>query len=242
MTMCTALYAGHKAYKDKVKRIVDDLGKHTDDFDGIIASGLSGLMLAAPVSLQLGKTLGVVRHTDEKRHPGDHAGLYLIEKACFLDDFVTRGRTFRQCHDALKAAHDPNGVSPTDFKYYMDTYGEAWIKANRPQWLKASELERNIVAIYTYDMAYGPQGEHYVHVTSAAAVEVNKYRNLWTPELFEALRTGKKPEKQPTKQVVRDEMGRFASPAPAAPKRPVKSAFPAPRARMQVQYTRLLGD
>lgn len=223
MAMCTALYDGHDAYRARVKEIADDLKQYEDAFDGIIASGLSGLMIAAPVSLKLGKTLGVVRHTDEKRHPNDHAGLHLITKALFLDDFITGGRTFRQCHTALARVRDPNDTRPNphDLAYYIRQYGEEHCRQRWPMWFEEYKTpERHIVAIYMYSR--NRWDTRYVHVTSNAAALWQSSCKLWPADEFAALHAGKTPEKKAVSEPVRDAQGRFA-PKPKSPVPPSHS-------------------
>ena len=111
-----------------------------DEFDSIVASGMSGLLMAAPVSLKLGKQLIVIRREGDK-HAGAHLGIENSgSRVLFLDDHVSRGRTFNECRQAIINYHEQ--YTPGAFKYgqmssgdkawYIREYGEAACKRRWP--------------------------------------------------------------------------------------------------------------
>lgn len=93
-----------------VKHTADDLRSHTREFDTIVCSGLSGMVVAAPVAIRLRKKLCIVRK------PGDDSHSFLRvegksgKRWIFLDDFEVSGLTKRNVEDTMESsAHgDPN--------------------------------------------------------------------------------------------------------------------------------------
>lgn len=68
----------------------------SDSYDSIVVTGISGVMVGAPVSLALRKPLVVVRkETDDSHHgAGIVEGYAAIgDRYLFLDDFISTGKT-----------------------------------------------------------------------------------------------------------------------------------------------------
>ena len=86
-----------------VQQTSRDLRPHLDRFDSIAVRGVSGIVVGAPVSLQLRKPLVVVRKKDERSHDtnvlvnGQRAG----ERVLFLDDLIAGGTTRRAVWQAI---------------------------------------------------------------------------------------------------------------------------------------------
>jgi adenine/guanine phosphoribosyltransferase-like PRPP-binding protein len=90
---------------DIVSRAVRDLAPHRNEFDSIVTSGVSGLMVAAPVAVMLDKPLVIVREEDggpkcwhaQTVEGAADAG----RRTLFLDDEVQRGRTLSYVKEEL---------------------------------------------------------------------------------------------------------------------------------------------
>lgn len=76
-----------------------------EQFDAIIVTGISGLVVGAPVALQLGLRLIVLRKEDETAHSLckliGAADLDETSRVLFLDDLIASGATFDRCKEAL---------------------------------------------------------------------------------------------------------------------------------------------
>jgi adenine/guanine phosphoribosyltransferase-like PRPP-binding protein len=77
--------------------------RHRSRFDSIVVSGMSGVIVGAPVALRISRPLVVVRKPDEPHHNNEQVinehragGRWL-----FLDDFTASGDTLRRCYEAL---------------------------------------------------------------------------------------------------------------------------------------------
>lgn len=109
-----------------VARAVEDLRPHANEFDSITTCGTSGLVVAAPVALALGKELVIVRKETELAGPLCHHA-HAVEnhqnagrRTLFLDDEVQRGRTISHVAEQL-AEHTRAEITAryeyTDRKY-----------------------------------------------------------------------------------------------------------------------------
>lgn len=120
-----------------VRETIEDLRPHRDEFDSITTSGTSGMLVASPVALALGKELVVVRKRDEGPrcwHANDvenarNAG----RRTLFLDDEVQRGRTLKHVREMLRA-HTTATVTAR-YEYYGRKYtDETYQEARRPHY------------------------------------------------------------------------------------------------------------
>lgn len=80
-----------------VSQILRDLNPRTNDFDTIVATGTSGMMIAPIIAMIMRKHMVAVRKPGENSHSG---GLKLQgifgERWIFLDDFIATGNTLRR--------------------------------------------------------------------------------------------------------------------------------------------------
>lgn len=92
------IYTGGVGLSDLVETVeyaVFALRPHVDEFDSIAVSGMSGVVVGSPVSIELKKPLVIVRKKAEVSHGRDriinlqHVG----DRALFLDDLVESGKT-----------------------------------------------------------------------------------------------------------------------------------------------------
>lgn len=91
--------------EDAVREAVTTLRPHKRDFDSIVVSGMSGVIVGLPTALRLHKPLVVVRKAEDGSH---HGGGNFINaeklgyRALFLDDFIHRGTTLDYVRDKVK--------------------------------------------------------------------------------------------------------------------------------------------
>ncbi len=98
---------------DVVRRTANELRPHKKEWDSIVVTGVSGLLVGPAVALRLHKPLVVVRK------PGDHSHCTtLIEnfqnigkRYLFLDDFISTGTTKKRVLGAINKR-----VNPKDYK------------------------------------------------------------------------------------------------------------------------------
>lgn len=94
------IYSGHRGYLDDIATTVREttaaLKPHKQRFDFIVATGMSGVLVASPVCIRLHRPLVVMRKAGEKSH--DHCeiinGQYAEGRWLFLDDFISLGVTY----------------------------------------------------------------------------------------------------------------------------------------------------
>lgn len=90
---------------ETVARTILNLDPYRYYFDIIATRGVSGLIVASPVSIALGKKLVVIRKPDEyahtTRHPGMNNTPETEQRWIFLDDFVSSGETRRAVQDEI---------------------------------------------------------------------------------------------------------------------------------------------
>jgi adenine/guanine phosphoribosyltransferase-like PRPP-binding protein len=94
--------------EDTVTRTTQALAARANDFDCIVACGMSGVVVAAPVAIQLGKPLIIVRkENDANAH---HSGGTIIGRSqlisaryLILDDFVSLGTTCNYVQAVIRA-------------------------------------------------------------------------------------------------------------------------------------------
>lgn len=79
------------------------LKPHSKRFDSIVVSGMSGVIVGAPLALRLRKPLVVVRKDNESHHNDEHVinEHSTGKRWLFLDDFTASGDTLRRCYTAL---------------------------------------------------------------------------------------------------------------------------------------------
>jgi adenine/guanine phosphoribosyltransferase-like PRPP-binding protein len=93
-----------------------------DTFDSIVVTGMSGVLVGAPLSLRLKKPLVVIRKDNDNTHQYDGrvGGTKLInltnlgQRALFLDDFTSSGETRKRVVEKIREA----GSSVVQEYYY----------------------------------------------------------------------------------------------------------------------------
>jgi orotate phosphoribosyltransferase len=91
----------YNGYRDETKDLAELVARavllikpHTYEFDSIVVTGVSGLIVGAPVALALGMPLVIIRKQDEQAHTSLNPGIGLIGyRYLFLDDFMSSGAT-----------------------------------------------------------------------------------------------------------------------------------------------------
>jgi adenine/guanine phosphoribosyltransferase-like PRPP-binding protein len=79
-----------------------------DQFDCIVTSGMSGVVVSAPLALRLRKPLVIVRKTEDKSHQPTTKGMInrrdLKSRCLFVDDFTCEGNTRARVQRSVEAA------------------------------------------------------------------------------------------------------------------------------------------
>src|ERR1700722_894707 len=112
-------YDNHKGLTD-IREITEKTAQDLRyrQFDSIVAQGVSGLVIASPVSLMLGKPLVVVRkdndrtcyHVSPVENAQNAGGSYL-----FLDDYVGEGKTWNQVRRMMSQYTDASYAGTYEF-------------------------------------------------------------------------------------------------------------------------------
>ena len=104
---------------ESVTRTEQALTRYRDRFDVIVVSGVSGIVVGAPVALALGIPLIVVRKDEDKN--AHHLGGEIInvrdlmrQRYLIVDDFVCSGRTVKFIQDKI-ANHPRHAINPPEY-------------------------------------------------------------------------------------------------------------------------------
>jgi hypothetical protein len=98
-------YCSFRDLPSYVRPATSHLRPHKARFRFLVARGMSGVVVGAPLSLRLGRPLVIIRKPDEGRshgnrtviNPDDARGPYLI-----LDDFISSGATYHCIRTAMR--------------------------------------------------------------------------------------------------------------------------------------------
>jgi adenine/guanine phosphoribosyltransferase-like PRPP-binding protein len=110
------------------------LQPHKDEFDTLVCQGMSGVVVATPLSLMLGKKLSIVRKSGEYSHQrgGNHVigreALKGQARVLFVDDFISMGGTRRRVQEAVTECN-PNIVWVGEFTYMDNGYRRRELRA-----------------------------------------------------------------------------------------------------------------
>lgn len=102
------IYSGHIGYLDDIGQTVrnttETLKPFKSRFDCIVATGMSGALVASPVAIRLHRPLVIIRKPSDDCHDGsDIIHMEGIGKRwLFLDDFMSMGGTFRRVRERMK--------------------------------------------------------------------------------------------------------------------------------------------
>lgn len=97
----------------EVRAATKHLRKHQDEFDVIVATGLSGVVPAVTVALRLKKPLAILRKPRDDTHQfgGVYGGFLWVngatldgQRAVWIDDFVSMGETRARIREAVRSA------------------------------------------------------------------------------------------------------------------------------------------
>jgi adenine/guanine phosphoribosyltransferase-like PRPP-binding protein len=110
-----------KGLREIVKRCVEQLKPHAKEYDSIVCTGVSGMLVGPIVAYRLHKPLVVVRKEGTPSHTSKLVEGQLGNRYVFLDDFVSIGTTLRRVHKTL-TDHDAE-VKCVGLMLYRDETG-----------------------------------------------------------------------------------------------------------------------
>jgi orotate phosphoribosyltransferase-like protein len=131
----------HTQRRQSIDRAVHFLLKSTLEFETIVCTGLSGLLVAPEVSERLGKNLAIIRKgessrgSDVERTYGGPIGNYII-----LDDFVESGRTI------ARVIGDMNGDGVCVGSYFYGQTGSYFLEKFKPKFAELAGENAVIMA------------------------------------------------------------------------------------------------
>lgn len=96
------------------------------EFDAIVCTGVSGLLIGPTLAHLLDKRLAVVRKDDDRNNHADYrieSGMKPLDKWIFVDDLIASGRTYERVAAKMERA----GYQPMEGKYLFtgDEYQKA---------------------------------------------------------------------------------------------------------------------
>jgi adenine/guanine phosphoribosyltransferase-like PRPP-binding protein len=94
-----------KKHKQIVDTACDLIKQHANDAEYIVMTGLSGMLVGAPVAMILGKQMVVVRKTRDSKHSAttvENIPTSGTMKYVILDDFICSGKTLETIQKKLK--------------------------------------------------------------------------------------------------------------------------------------------
>jgi len=102
-----------------IERTVQDLARHMHQFDSIVTSGVSGLVVASPVAWNMGMPLVIVRDGTKTKcyHAQPVEGLRDIgRRYLFLDDHIGLGTVFEMSLRAIQRVSDAHCVATYEYE------------------------------------------------------------------------------------------------------------------------------
>lgn len=96
-------YSGslYQDYSTVVDHCIKLLKPVEDEFDGLVATGLSGGTLIATVATLMGKKWAVVRKSDAVSHSSNRFEGTIGDRWVFIDDFISSGASLIRCIQAI---------------------------------------------------------------------------------------------------------------------------------------------
>lgn len=95
-----------EGYGDDVKRTIRALQSRRDEFDAIIVTGMSGVLVGGPVTLATGIPLMILRKATDDCHAYtktiNESAIQEGTRVLFLDDFVSMGETRARCNEFVE--------------------------------------------------------------------------------------------------------------------------------------------
>jgi orotate phosphoribosyltransferase len=88
-----------------VTKATKDLFDHTHEFDLMVGTGVSGALAIGMLAFALQKRFVIVRKENDGSH-SSHPIEGLVasgDRWLFVDDFISTGKTFRRCSDAMQS-------------------------------------------------------------------------------------------------------------------------------------------
>lgn len=172
------IYGGHTYHLDDlgqtVTATVKGLKPHSDKFDFIVVTGVSGIIVGAPVAVALDVPLVVIRKTTEKCHDEQDVVNYAMAKGrwLFLDDFISLGTTIEHVQDRMSkplkkpVCHGPAAPkeSPTYAGYYMYDHHETWWKGE--EHLLSPEEPSELLQFSEHDIDLRDLAEKWCYVSA----------------------------------------------------------------------------
>jgi adenine/guanine phosphoribosyltransferase-like PRPP-binding protein len=140
---------------DVVAQTVRELRPYTAEWDSIVVTGVSGIVVGSPVALELRKPLVVVRKDgDDSHHQRDNEGsqgkiIGIREagpRALFLDDFVSSGSTRVRVISALQE------IGTDTVATYEYSSGGGYYRLEEGRWIHVPQIGiRDTLPGWRYD-------------------------------------------------------------------------------------------
>lgn len=122
-----------RKYVNKAFDILLDRGV---DFDTIVVTGISGMVVGPMLAEALEKDLLIIRKEGENSHASYLAEGVLGERWLFVDDFIASGKTFNRVCDAIERLSE-------GLRNYRDTKQDYWYSP-------PAGIETQCVGVYEY--------------------------------------------------------------------------------------------
>lgn len=132
----------HTERRLSIDRAVHFLLKSTLEFETIVCTGLSGLLVAPEVAERLGKSLAIIRKGKSNHHGSDVERTYSgpIGNYIILDDFVESGRTI------ARVIGDMNGEGVCVGSYFYGHTGSYFLEKFKPKFAELAGENAVIIA------------------------------------------------------------------------------------------------
>lgn len=91
------------------------------DFDTIVVTGVSGLLIGPVVAHMMGKKIAVIRKEDDGSHSSDTIEGEIGDRYVIIDDFICTGTTVKRMKARMKSTC-PRAVCVGLYSYYPETY------------------------------------------------------------------------------------------------------------------------
>ena len=119
----------------QTQRVIGDalktLGDHVKEFDAIVVTGVSGLIVGPTLAYLLGKRLAVVRKKSDWHTTGNNHAVVNVESALnmndrwiFVDDLIASGETIKRVETEMRVVEGFKGKMAGRYLYNSDCWTE----------------------------------------------------------------------------------------------------------------------
>ena len=111
-----------------IEEALQTLVEHEDEFDAIVCTGVSGMLIGPTLAYLMDKRLAVVRKPEDRSGKGNHAtvdiesALNKKDRWLFVDDLIASGKTVQRIEHAMRMVTGFKGKMAGLYLYNSDRF------------------------------------------------------------------------------------------------------------------------